>query len=130
MLSNICIGYALVFYLGTASTAEKINITPGKDLRAELEMIVENQLEGDLYRTEFFLNVVSDSEIPNLYVRVNSPTIMRMEVTPQRFGVSINVRTGIDEGFGFTNLQNAHGFYKIIFFSKSPDKMELDLRRR
>ena len=112
-------------------TAGQVNITTGlPEPKFEIKSLVENQPDGELYRTEFLLNISSQVAIPNLYLQVSSPAITKMDVNPQRSGASISGHTGIRDGFAFTNLQNAYGSYKITALSKSPSVFEVGVEPR
>jgi hypothetical protein len=90
--------------------------------------ITDNAMDGDLYKSEFKLTITSVFALPNLYVRVEAPTITgEMDVTAQRTGIDSRGNGGQRPGYRFDNLQNAYGVYLIRVWSRQPEHYTITL---
>lgn len=90
-----------------------------------IEELFSNELSNDLYKSEFLLTIDTKVQIPQLYLELQAPTIIKMDVTAQRSGISMTGHSGKREGYVFTNLINAYGSYKIIVFTKKIEHFSL-----
>ena len=108
-------------------TAGVVNIEQGiSEPKLEIKPLVENAPEGELYKTEFILTIISQVPIPDLNLQAKAPTITKMNAVAQRTGLAMQGPSGIREGYAFITLIQAHGSYKIILYSKTPENIEIN----
>ena len=81
---------------------------------------------GEHFVTDILLTLETKVAINNLYVRVDSPTIVSLEVAAQRVGAQINGHSGVREGWAFDNVPQASGSYVIHFITKQKEKYKVD----
>jgi hypothetical protein len=99
---------------------------PDSEPIISVKLLHDNEPQGDLYRTEFLLTIVTRSIIPNLYLKVSATTIKSMEAIPQRTGGSMFGHSGTRDGYAFTNLQGAYGSYIVSSTSTKPEKFTVE----
>lgn len=87
-----------------------------------IETAVNNQPDGDAFKTQFHLVIDSKHAIPNPRLTVSAPTIKKMNAGPERTGPVVIGWSGVRDGSAFTNLPNAHGTYLVTVICASPEK--------
>ena len=89
----------------------------------DISLIAKNQKAGDVYKSEFLVEVTATSDIPNLHLNFIAPSITKLEVeTPPRgiLSLSKGVKPG---GIGVVDLPQASGVYKVIVFSSQQEQI-------
>lgn len=102
-----------------------VHITNLPDPKIAFRLLRENEPSNDQYRTEILLTIDSKVALNNLSIRVDSPTITEMEVSPQRAGLFIGGPSGVREGYAFANIPSAYGTYIITVLTKSRSTFNL-----
>jgi len=91
----------------------------------ELQELTKQISIDNGYQTELLLSINTITPIPNLHLKVEAPTITYLDVTAQRTGLEIQGVQDIQEGYAFTNLQNAYGKYKITVRTREKDFLNI-----
>jgi len=117
--SNIQIGSVT----GDVNQTVNINELPEPTFKFESKSV--NVPEGDYFVSKALLTIESKTSINNLYLEAKAPSVVSIEASPQRSGISMTGLTGKRDGFAFTNVPNAWGKYMIIITSKKPDRFDV-----
>lgn len=103
-------------------TAERVIVNQGiPKPEFSLKEIITGKEEGGLYKAEYELEVKTVIPIPRLRLEARSPSIVGMEVVPQRVGVMMAGHSGVRTGYAFDTLYDVYGTYRIVCLTKEKE---------
>lgn len=96
----------------------RLDLPPAKITSTPL---IENQPEGKLYKSVYRLSIETQTPIPSLTVEVSSPTLVAVDLEPDRSGTYLASWSGIHHGLGTKTLQNAYGDNNLTIRTSRPE---------
>jgi hypothetical protein len=79
----------------------------------------ENKRLGDSYETAYVVSVLTREPIPNLIIRLEGRTLVRMEISPEYNSVEY----GASDGLVARRIQDAFGTYIVRGITRGPDRL-------
>ncbi len=107
-------------------TAGTVNVNAAPEPQLHMREIFANKAEAGRYHSRVELTVESPYPPGNLYVAVHAPSIISMDLSPQRSGAVIMGHCGTREGFAFANLQSPYGRINLDVLTKKPERFEIE----
>ena len=107
-------------------TAGTVNINAAPEPELESSVVFENRPVAEGYHTRAELVVDSPYPPANLRLIVHAPTILRIQLRPQRTGVAMYGHSGLRPGLAFTNLKQPEGRLSLDIFTREPERCEVE----
>jgi hypothetical protein len=111
---------------GGIQTGRDVNIKteiPPPEISAAL--LFANKPANGMYETRVRVTVKSQAALMNLYLRVDAPSIVSLEVISEVSTMLITGHSATRDGWAFTNVPNANGAYQLIIIAKNKERCEV-----
>ncbi len=107
-------------------TAGTVNVNATPEPQLHMREIYANKSEGSRYLTRIEITVESPYPPGNLFVGVRAPSVISMDLSPQRSGAVIKGHCGSRDGFAFANLQSPYGRIHLDIVSGAPEHFAIE----
>lgn len=107
-------------------TAGTVNVNTAPEPQLHMRELFANQLKSGRYHSRVELIVESPYPPGNLYVGVHAPSIVSMDLAPQRTGAVMMGNCGMRDGFAFANLQSPYGRIHLDVVTTQSERLEIE----